>query len=155
MPEDRKKGKHLTWEDRQEIQRGLREHRTFAEIALMIGCSPDTISKEIRNHRYHKTNKGLFLKPNRCKYRETCRKRNICGKKGFISVRSPADSALPATTGVRILRIIRAILRRSLHMSAMRVQNRGAVFLTSTCITQNMRTGSIRKSSGNPGEGST
>ena len=48
MPEKRKKGKHLTWEDRHEIQRGLREHRTFTEIALNIGCSPDTVSKEIR-----------------------------------------------------------------------------------------------------------
>ena len=55
MPEyfnDRKKGKHLSREERYEIQRGLREKRTFVEIALMIGCSPDTISKEIRNHRY-------------------------------------------------------------------------------------------------------
>ncbi len=82
MPEEkRKKGKHLTWEDRQEIQRGLREHRTFAEIALMIGCSPDTVSKEIRNHRYHKANRSGRQKPNRCKYRDSCRKRNICGKK--------------------------------------------------------------------------
>ena len=48
MPEKRKKGKHLTWEERHEIQRGLREHRTFAEIAMIIGCSPDTVSKEIR-----------------------------------------------------------------------------------------------------------
>ncbi len=89
MPEERRKGKHLTWEDRQEIQRGLREHRTFAEIALMIGCSPDTVSKEIRNHRYHKTMKGLFTKPNRCKHRESCRKRNICGKKGIHKCRIP------------------------------------------------------------------
>ena len=36
MPEKRKKGKHLTWEERHEIQRGLREHRTFAEIAMII-----------------------------------------------------------------------------------------------------------------------
>ena len=48
MSEERKKGKHLRWEDRQEIQRGLREHRTFTEIGIMIGCSPDTVSKEIR-----------------------------------------------------------------------------------------------------------
>ena len=55
MPEEiRRKGKHLTWEERQVIQRGLREHRTFTEIAIIIGCSADTISKEIRNHRYHK-----------------------------------------------------------------------------------------------------
>ena len=37
MPEDkRKKGKHLTPEDRYEIQKGLRERRTFTEIALSL-----------------------------------------------------------------------------------------------------------------------
>ena len=52
MPDmERRKGQHLTLEDRQEIQRGLREHRTFKEIADIIGCSPDTVSKEIRNHK--------------------------------------------------------------------------------------------------------
>ena len=83
MPEEmRKKGKHLTWENRHEIQRGLREHRTFAEIAMAIGCSPDTISKEIRKHRYHKARTHKWFTPNSCKHRETCRKRNVCGKRG-------------------------------------------------------------------------
>lgn len=58
MPkEERKKGTHLTWDDRHEIQKGLKEHRTFKEIAYIIGCSPDTVSKEIRRHRYHKLQK--------------------------------------------------------------------------------------------------
>lgn len=90
MPEEtRKKGKHLTWEDRHEIQRGLREHRTFTEIALVIGCSPDTISKEIRKHRYHKPHDNKRFVPNRCKYRESCRKRNICNKKGIHKCKIP------------------------------------------------------------------
>ena len=90
MPEKkREKGKHLTLEERQEIQRGLREHRTFAEIAMMIGCSADTVSKEIRNHRYHKVLDSKRYVPNRCKYRETCRKRNVCGKKGNHKCKIP------------------------------------------------------------------
>ena len=90
MPEEnRKKGKHLTWEDRRIIQLGLREHRTFTEIALVIGCSPDTISKEIRNHRYHKPHDDKRYVPNRCKYRESCRKRNICEKKGAKKCKIP------------------------------------------------------------------
>lgn len=90
MPDcQRRKGKHLSWEDRHEIQKGLREHRTFSEIAWMIGCSPDTVSKEIRNHRYHKPQeKGRFI-PNRCKYRDSCRKRNVCGKKKRGQCRIP------------------------------------------------------------------
>ena len=36
MPkEERKKGTHLTWDDRHEIQKGLKEHRTFKEIAYI------------------------------------------------------------------------------------------------------------------------
>lgn len=82
MPEtNRKKGKHLSLEERHEIQRGLREHRSFVEIALMIGCSPDTISKEIRTHRYHKPHDSKRIIPNNCRYRETCRKRDVCNKK--------------------------------------------------------------------------
>lgn len=47
MPkEERKKGTHLTWDDRHEIQKGLKEHRTFKEIAYIIGCSPDTVSRK-------------------------------------------------------------------------------------------------------------
>ena len=90
MPEEkRKKWKHLTWEERQEIQRGLREHRTFTEIALMIGCSADTVSKEIRTHRYHKVAESKRYVPNRCKYRDSCRKRNVCGKRGRYKCKIP------------------------------------------------------------------
>ncbi|MFR6395650.1 MAG: hypothetical protein ACLUNT_01610 [Eubacterium ventriosum] len=31
MPEKRKKGQHLTWENRQEIQLGLKNHLSFAK----------------------------------------------------------------------------------------------------------------------------
>lgn len=48
MKEERKKGTHLTLEERHQIQEGLRWHRSFTEIGEMIGCSPDTVSKEIR-----------------------------------------------------------------------------------------------------------
>lgn len=98
MPdEERRKEKHLTRQDRQEIQRGLREHRSFTEIAVIIGCSPDTISKEIRNHRYHKARpdvKGHYTKPNRCKYRETCRRRDVCNKRKGHKCRIPCRECL-------------------------------------------------------------
>ena len=83
MPEqnNRKKGTHLTYMDRCEIQRGLRQHRNFTEIARLIGCSPDTISKEIRKHRYHKPYPSKSAVPNRCKYRDSCRRKNVCQKK--------------------------------------------------------------------------
>lgn len=91
MPE-RKKGKHLTLEDRQEIQKGLREHRSFTEIAYLIGCSPDTVSKEIRRHRYLKKRESngylsTRITPNKCKFWADCKHRNVCGKKGSSKCR--------------------------------------------------------------------
>ena len=89
MKEERKKGTHLTLEERHQIQEGLRWHRSFTEIGEMIGCSPDTVSKEIRRHRYHKPKRSGRSVVNRCKYRETCRRRDLCGKKGYQKCRIP------------------------------------------------------------------
>ncbi len=89
MPEERAKGKHLTLSDRHEIQMGLRYHRTFTEIARIIGCSPDTVSKEIRKHRYCKPSDLKRFVPNRCKHRDSCRKWNICCKKGVYKCKIP------------------------------------------------------------------
>ena len=53
MPkEERKKGTHLTWDDRHEIQKGLKEHRTFKEIAYIIGCSPEIVSRFFRKFNF-------------------------------------------------------------------------------------------------------
>lgn len=87
--EGRRKGQHLTWMDRQEIQAGLRQHRNFREIAAIIGCAPETVSKEIRKHRYHKPANASRYVPNRCKHRETCRRKNVCGKKAGHKCRIP------------------------------------------------------------------
>lgn len=98
MPDEKRiKGKHLTWEERHEIQRGLREHRSFVEIAAMIGCSPDTVSKEIRTHRYHKERKdckGSYVKPNRCRHRDTCKRRDVCNRKKGHKCRIPCRECL-------------------------------------------------------------
>ena len=94
---ERKKGKHLTLEDRQEIQIGLREHRSFKEISDIIGCSPDTVSKEIRAHRYHKVReniKGIYAKPNRCKYRDNCKRKDVCNKKKGRKCKIPCRECL-------------------------------------------------------------
>lgn len=45
-----KKQKHLTLEDRREIETGLRENKSFKEIAAIIGKDPTTVSKEVKKH---------------------------------------------------------------------------------------------------------
>lgn len=107
MPkEERKKGTHLTWDDRHEIQKGLKEHRTFKEIAYIIGCSPDTVSKEIRRHRYHKLRNRdgiLHASPNRCKYRNSCRRWDVCKRRRDISAEFHAGSVSAAISCVLTL----------------------------------------------------
>lgn len=95
MPEERKKGKHLTLEDRQLIQKGLRERRSFAEIANSIGCSPVTVSMEIRKHRYLKKLEDRNRVPiNNCKYRYTCKRRDVCQRPKGKKCRIPCRDCL-------------------------------------------------------------
>ena len=142
MPDfERKKGMHLTLEDRQEIQRGLREHRSFKEIADIIGCSPDTVSKEIRNHRYHKVRenkKGVYLKPNRCKHRETCKRKDVCNKKKGHKCRIPCRECLKCNE--LCPDFIDVIIVRS----------RRDACLTSIFTMQTMHTGNTEKNCVNP-----
>lgn len=45
-----KMAKFLNYEDRLEIQNGLREHLTFTEIGKRLGRDRTTITKEVRNY---------------------------------------------------------------------------------------------------------
>ena len=44
------KNKHLTIEDRQEIQERLYKGISFKDIARRIGKSPTTVSREVKKH---------------------------------------------------------------------------------------------------------
>ena len=44
------KNKHLSFDDRLEIENGLKNRKTFKEIGNIVGKDCTTISKEIRNH---------------------------------------------------------------------------------------------------------
>ena len=46
-----KKSKHLTLEDRIDIQTGISQQETFRSIAEKIGKDPSTISKKIKRNR--------------------------------------------------------------------------------------------------------
>lgn len=74
--------KHLTLEDRQYIEQGLNEHKSFREIAKYLCKDPSTISKEVWKHRNVNTwNRGSFNNPyNFCIHRFHCKKTNACSK---------------------------------------------------------------------------
>lgn len=50
------KNKHLTLEDRQEIEDCLSKRMSFKDIARLIGKDPTTVSYEIKHHRHPHTN---------------------------------------------------------------------------------------------------
>lgn len=62
------KGKHLTLDDRQSIQIGLNEGRSFRDIAAEIGKDSSTVSKKIRGHMTIRET-GSF---NPCIHRKDC-----------------------------------------------------------------------------------
>ena len=44
------KNKHLSFDDRLEIEKGLKENKSFKAIGTIINKDCTTISKEIKNH---------------------------------------------------------------------------------------------------------
>lgn len=50
------KNKHLTLSDRNDIQMGIEQLKTFSAIAVKLGKNPSTISKEVRRNRVVKEN---------------------------------------------------------------------------------------------------
>lgn len=50
------KNKHLTYEERHEIEDGLSKNYTITQIANNMGRNNSTISKEIRKHRFTRDN---------------------------------------------------------------------------------------------------
>ena len=79
--------KHMNLDDRVEIQKGLKEGKSFAEIGASIGRDGSTISKEIRSHLIIKET-GTRSRPyNPCVNRKNClHEGDLCGEmcfKGF------------------------------------------------------------------------
>ena len=66
------KNKHLSFDDRLEIEKGLKEQLSFKEIAKNIEKDCTTISKEIRNHVVFKDIGAIGRSFMDCKYRKKC-----------------------------------------------------------------------------------
>lgn len=75
------KNRHLTREERNIIEVGLRKKESFKSIGRELGKDPTTIAKEVRNHiQYRKT--GCYGKPfNDCLNRKKCTAQHLCGNR--------------------------------------------------------------------------
>ncbi len=71
--------KFLSYEDRLEIESGLKDDLTFTEIGKKLGRDRTTITKEIRNYAIEQCTGYSVYPHNICKYRKGCKKRKICG----------------------------------------------------------------------------
>lgn len=71
--------KFLDYEDRLEIQSGLKEHMTFTRIGEKLGRDRTTITKEIRNYSVEQDTGCGIYPHNTCKYRKGCKRKKVCG----------------------------------------------------------------------------
>ena len=75
------KYKHLSSDDREDIQKGLNQGLSFKEIGHYLHRDPGTISKEVKRNRICKKAVTFNDAPNNCQFAKTCRKQNVCGDK--------------------------------------------------------------------------
>ena len=66
------KNKHLSYDDRLKIEKGLNEIKSFKKIATILGKNCTTISREVKGH-YKVENTGSYGRSfNNCAFRNTC-----------------------------------------------------------------------------------
>ena len=66
--------KHLTLEQRVQIEQFLNQNYSFKDIGRLLKKDPTTISKEVRKHRTEKVIHSF----NKCSKKDTCTKKNAC-----------------------------------------------------------------------------
>ena len=77
-PMDNKKGKHLTEDDRYQIDHGLKKGLSFKAISKNIGKDPSTISKEVRAHTVYEKRGSYGKRFNNCANRNDCTIKRLC-----------------------------------------------------------------------------
>lgn len=71
------KNRHLTIQDRIEIERGLKEKRSFSAIASSLSVSTSTVSREVKQNRHLHIPKGRSF--NVCVHKRDCARIAVCG----------------------------------------------------------------------------
>lgn len=74
------KYKHLTYDQRLQIQVCLSKNKSFKSIARHLGKDCTTISKEIKNHLIYKKSGSSFRPFNDCSIKRDCSQTHLCAK---------------------------------------------------------------------------
>ena len=64
--------KHLSFDERLDIEKYLNQNKSFKEIGILVNKNCTTISREIRNHYVTKNTGCIGRRFNNCIYRATC-----------------------------------------------------------------------------------
>ena len=72
------KNKHLTDEERLQIENWLKGRISLKQIAYWLDKSPSTISREIRAHTIPSDKSAPYRLPNRCAMRGECKRIHLC-----------------------------------------------------------------------------
>jgi len=72
--------KYLTYEERLEIQAGLKENCSFGAIGLKLNKDRTTIAKEVKKHATEVKTGCSGWPYNACRYRSNCKTKRICKK---------------------------------------------------------------------------
>lgn len=72
------KSKHLTEDDRYEIEHGLKKGLSFKAISKIVGKDPSTISKEVRSHMVYEKKAAYGRGFNDCKFSRNCAEKFSC-----------------------------------------------------------------------------
>lgn len=130
--------KHLTFEQRVDIEKGFTENKSFAEIARIIGKDPSTVSKEVRLHAHTAEcpNAGYTNPP--CIHRKTCKIVCLCDDNAELSAKSVGSLIGNVSMYAPDLRPPSVKNWRSLHMSAMVAAKRHTALCQGSFIHPNM-----------------
>ena len=75
------KNKHLTDAERLQIEQWLKDRVSIKQIALKLGKSTSTVSREIRSRAITSDKYAPYRIHNRCIKRNDCQRRYLCGDK--------------------------------------------------------------------------
>lgn len=70
--------KHMTLEERQQIQMALNNGENFSQIAQLIGKNRSTVTREVRSHRIVWEHHAYGRSGNRCINRFSCALKHLC-----------------------------------------------------------------------------
>ena len=74
---------HFSRETRRMVEAGLNNNDSLAKIALRVGMSTSSVSREVkRNRRFDGPSRTLNRDKNDCAFLRTCKERGVCGMKG-------------------------------------------------------------------------